>query len=137
MALICDTGPLYASIDRSDKDHGVCAKLLLDADEELLVPAPVLVELEWLVSSRLGAAVFDSVFESIEDGTLLVEPILEADYARARQLCRRYEELKLGLVDAAVLAVTERLGEPKVATLDHRHFSVVKLRHVKALQLLP
>jgi uncharacterized protein len=101
------------------------------------VPAPVLVGLEWLVSSRLGARVFDSVFASIEDGTLLVEAILERDSARARKLYRRYEELELGLVDATVLAVAERLGEPKVATLDHRHFGVVKLKHVKALQLLP
>jgi hypothetical protein len=31
-----------------------------------------------------------------------------------------YADLKVGFVDCAVLAVTERLGEPKLATLDHR-----------------
>jgi len=43
----------------------------------------------------------------------------------------------IGFVDAAVLAITERLNEPKVATLDHRHFSMMRPRHVEALRLLP
>ena len=43
----------------------------------------------------------------------------------------------IGFVDAAVLAVTERLGEPKLATLDHRHFGTLRPRHVDALRLLP
>jgi hypothetical protein len=40
-------------------------------------------------------------------------------------------------VDAAVIALCERLGEPKVATIDRRDFSVVVPRHISALQLLP
>jgi hypothetical protein len=31
----------------------------------------------------------------------------------------------------------ERLNEPKVATLDHRHFSTLRPRHVDALRLVP
>jgi len=48
-----------------------------------------------------------------------------------------YADLRVGFVDAAVLAVTERLRETKLATLDHRHFSVMRPRHVDALELLP
>jgi predicted nucleic acid-binding protein len=59
------------------------------------------------------------------------------DYARARELMRAYADLRVGFVDAAVLAVVERLREPKLATLDHRHFSVMRPRHVDALELLP
>jgi hypothetical protein len=43
----------------------------------------------------------------------------------------------IGFVDAAVLAITERLREPKVATLDRRHFELLRPRYVRALQLLP
>jgi hypothetical protein len=46
-------------------------------------------------------------------------------------------DLGLGFVDPAVLAVTERFREPKLATLDHRHFSVVRPGHANALELLP
>ncbi|PVC89468.1 hypothetical protein DBP19_20775 [Streptomyces sp. CS090A] len=43
----------------------------------------------------------------------------------------------LGAVDASVIAVAERYGVKRVATLDRRHFTVVKPRHVPALTLLP
>jgi len=36
-----------------------------------------------------------------------------------------------------VIALVERLGEKKVATLDHRHFATVRPRHVEALTLRP
>jgi hypothetical protein len=43
----------------------------------------------------------------------------------------------LGVVDASVVALVERLDEPKVATLDQRHFRAVRPAHVDTLQLLP
>jgi len=46
VALILDTGPLYASLDRSDDDHERCRSLIESADEPLLIPAPVLVEVD-------------------------------------------------------------------------------------------
>ena len=56
---------------------------------------------------------------------------------RAGELVERYRDLPLGLVDATVIAATEMLGEPKVATLDRRHFSVVRPAHVETLAILP
>jgi hypothetical protein len=45
--------------------------------------------------------------------------------------------MDVGFVDAAVLAIVERLNEPKLATLDHRHFGTMQPRHIDRLQLLP
>ena len=123
-------------MDVDDADHDVCARLLTEVDEELVVPAPVLVELEWLGLSR-GIPARDAALADVAAGTLLVEDLKLEDYARIRELCTRYDDLRLGLVDAAVVAVAERYGERKVATLDHRHFSVVRPRHVRVLELLP
>lgn len=52
-------------------------------------------------------------------------------------LQRTYADLKVGVVDASILALTERLGESRLATLDHRHFGTMRPRHVQALELLP
>ncbi len=41
------------------------------------------------------------------------------------------------MVDASVVAMAERLNISEVATLDHRHFNVVRPRHVESLTLLP
>jgi uncharacterized protein len=137
VALICDTGPLYAAMDRADVDHRVCSQLLSTSTEPLLVPAPVVVELEWLASSRLGPEPFDAFLSDIEgDRIAIVDPVRD-DYLRVRELLDRYADLKLGFVDAAVVAIVERLGERKLATLDHRHFATIRPRHVDAIELLP
>jgi uncharacterized protein len=44
--------------------------------------------------------------------------------------------LPLRLVNATVIAASEMVDEPKVATLDQRHLSVVRPDHVDALTLL-
>ena len=137
MALICDTGVLYAAIDEYDAEHDACAALLTDPPAELAMPAPVLVELEWLVTSRMSFDQFDGFLESVEIGAIDVIALQASDYARVRELCRRYQDLPLALVDASVVALAERLGERLLATLDHRNFSVVRPRHVPAFTLVP
>ena len=137
MALICDTGPLYAAIDRNDDAHRACAALLAEAEEALIVPAPVVVEVDWLVASRLSTNAFDAFLASIEDRSLVVEELQGGDYSRIRQLCRRYGDLPLGFVNAAVVAVAERLGERKLASLDRRHLGVVRPRHARGFVFLP
>ena len=137
MALILDTGPLYAALDRSDADHVACRRLLDSATEPLVVPAPVLVEVEYWTHRRLGPGAWLALLDDIEAGAFVVEDLVAADYRRVRELCDRYADADIGFVDAAVLAVTERLTEPKLATLDRRHFGTLRPRHVDALVLLP
>jgi predicted nucleic acid-binding protein len=137
VALVLDTGPLYASLDRRDADHQACRRLIDAAAEPLVVPAPVLVEVDYLIHKRLHPGVLVALLDDIVDGAYLVEDLLPLDYRRIRQLCDRYADADIGFVDAAVLAIVERLNEPKLATLDHRHFGLVRPRHVDALRLLP
>lgn len=137
MALILDTGPLYASLDRRDRDHGRCRRLIEETDDALLIPSPVLPEVDYLVSERMGPAPMLALLADVERAAYLVEDLTRDDYPRVRELMDRYADQDLGFVDASVLAVVERLGERKVATLDRRHFSVVRPRHVEALELLP
>lgn len=137
MALILDTGPLYASLDRSDDDHARCRHLIETATEALLIPAPVLVELDYLIHRSLHPGVLVALLDDIADGAYEIVDLAPLDYRRTRELCDRYADSDIGFVDAAVLAIVERLDEPKLATLDHRHFQVLRPRHVDALQLLP
>ncbi len=90
-----------------------------------------------MASRGLGASAFPATLEQIHAGVLEVEDLTDADYERIAELMRTYADLRVGFVDAAVLAMVERLREPKLATLDHRHFSAMRPRHVEALELLP
>lgn len=93
----------------------------------------MLVELDHFVPPTAFARFLDDV----QRGAFVVEDLQARDYTRVVELLSAYADLRLGFVDAAVLAVTERLGETQVATLDHRHFAVVSPNHTDALQLLP
>jgi predicted nucleic acid-binding protein len=137
MALVLDTGPLYASLDRDDADHHACRRLIEIADEPLIIPAPVLVEVDYWIHTRLRPDVLVALLDDIADGAYAVVDLRSEDYRRVRELCDRYADADVGFVDAAVLAIVERLDEPKLVTLDRRHFRFLRPRHVDALRLLP
>ena len=135
MALIVDTGPLVALLDASDPEHDRCADLLQAATEPRVIPVCVLVEVEYLL--RPWPAAFPALLRAIDEGGFELLELSPRALMRAGELIDHFRDLQLGLVDATVLAAAEMLEEPKLATLDRRHFSVVRPAHVEALELLP
>ncbi|HEY5276780.1 MAG TPA: PIN domain-containing protein [Coriobacteriia bacterium] len=137
MALICDTGPLLAALDAADPDHERCARLLTNADEDLIVPTLVLAELDYWCARRLPPEAWLIFLDDLLAGVYRVEPPTGTDLARCRELQARYADLTLGVVDASVVALAQRLRESKVATLDQRHFRAARPTHLDALELRP
>ena len=137
MALILDTGPLYAALDRSDADHVACRSLIEGVSEPLIIPAPVLVEVDYWIQQRLSPGVLVAFLDDIAAGAYRVLDLVTADYVRVRDLCDQYADADIGFVDAAVLAIVERLNESRLATLDRRHFGLLRPRHRDSIELLP
>lgn len=137
MALVLDTGIVVALANRHDRHHEACVELVSTAREPLLLPAPTLVEIDYWFHKRFGPDAWHQFVDDIGRGAFIVEPTAQADLVRAAELQRQYANLDLGLVDASVVALCERLGERKVATVDRRHFSIISPRHVDRLEILP
>ena len=137
MALLIDTGPLLAAIDRSDPDRERCRQMIERTREPRVVPAPVIVELDYWCRIKLDVQDFLAFLDDVVAGAFRIEHLEHGDYGRVRELQAKYLDNRIGFVDAAVLAIAERLREPKLATLDHRHFSAMRPAHVRALRLLP
>ena len=137
MALILDTGPILALLDADDPAHACCVALLDATDEPLVVVAPTLVEVDYWIRKRLQPEVWSIFVEDIARGAYRLQHLTADDLIRVTALETDYSDLDLGMVDASVIAVCEKLGEKKVATLDRRHFGVVRPRHCDHLQLLP
>ena len=136
MPLVLDTGPIVAALNRGDPDHRRC-KELLEEGADLVVLSTVLVEVDYWLVKLGGAQVWADFVDDLQAGTYRLEcPTLE-DLARAAELESSYQDLGLGFVDASVVALCERLGERRLATLDRRHFSVIRPRHCRHLDLLP
>jgi predicted nucleic acid-binding protein len=66
-----------------------------------------------------------------------VEQLVASDLQRMADLVEQYADLPPGTTDASVVTLAERMNDASVATLDRRHFTVVRPRHTDALVLLP
>jgi uncharacterized protein len=101
------------------------------------VPTLVITEVAHLVATRLGTRAEIRFLGDLAAGNFAVEPVAPADWLRIAELVGRYRDLPLGTVDASVVAAAERLGVVEVATVDHRHFGVVRPSHTETFALLP
>ncbi len=137
MALVLDTGPLLAALDQADPDHEPCKLLIGETTEDLVVPALVLAELDYWCHERLGAATWLTFLEDLLAGAYRLESPTINDLERCEELQRQYDDQSIGVVDTSILALVERLCEDKLATLDHRHFTVMRPKHLDSLTLLP
>jgi predicted nucleic acid-binding protein len=97
----------------------------------------VITEVAYLVATRLGTGAEIRFLGDLAAGSFTVEPVVPADWLRIAELVGRYRDLPLGTVDASVVTAAERLGVVEVATVDHRHFGVVRPAHTEAFALLP
>ena len=137
MALVLDTGPILADIDANDRHHRACSELIRSTRERRVIPAPVLPEIDHLARARLGPGAFAALLRDIRRGSYDIEDLVAEDYDRVEEILATYRDLDVGFVDAAVLVIVERLAEPKLATLDRRHFAAMRPRHRESLELLP
>jgi predicted nucleic acid-binding protein len=138
--IVCDTAPLVAAALYRDPDHHRCVELFTGlrlANRQMVLPAPIVAEVGYLLGTRAGAQVEANFLRALSDGDFVPVELTTADYARMAELVEQYADLPLGTSDASVIVLAERLDIDEVATLDHRHFTVVRPRHVKALTLLP
>ncbi len=135
--MVVDAGPLYAYVDADDAHHRSSLNLLESHPGPLVVPMLVITEVAYLLGTRLGAGPEVRFLGDLASGDFHVEPVAAADWMRIAALVARYRDLPLGTVDASVVATAERLKIREIATVDRRHFSVVRPNHVEAFTLLP
>jgi len=138
--IVCDTGPLVAAALSKDPDHHRCVELFTGmhlAGRQMLLPAPIVAEVGYLLGTRAGARAEAVFLRSLAAHDFVPVELEQSDYDRMADLVESYADLPLGTSDAAVIALAERLGITEIATLDRRHFTVVRPRHGASLTLFP
>lgn len=101
------------------------------------MPQLVVTEVVYLLETRVGWQSEVRFLGDLAAGNFVTEPILPGDWIRIAELVAIYHDLPLGTVDASVVATAERLGAGVVATLDRRHFTVVRPKHVPIFEIVP
>ncbi len=125
---LVDTGAMVALLDASEAHHRLIKELYENDPDAWLLPWAILPEVDYLVATHLGEKAQAAFLTDLAEGAFAVEWGRDEDLAAASGLCRRYRSLGLGLVDAVVIAVAERLKADSIATLDLRHFAAVSIK---------
>jgi uncharacterized protein len=112
--LLVDTNIILAAADLSAVEHDQCVRPL-DQHQDLTLTAAVAVESAWMIESRLGPRAEATFVAALAAGEMIVVDLIAADWRRCAQLIERYHDLSLGVVDASVVAVAERLGVSTIA----------------------
>lgn len=100
------------------------------------MPTLVITEVAYLLGTRLGVEPEVRFLGDLAAGNLFAEPVAASDWMRIAELVAQYRDLPLGTVDASVIATAERLETNEIATVDRRHFTVVR-SNIGSLTLLP
>ncbi len=135
--ILVDTSGLVALLDRGEREHERVQGALSDPAEPLVTIDLVLAEADYLILTRLGRSAERDFVEQLLDGVFLREPLSDGDLRRAHEIADRFHDHDLGLTDASLMAVAERLRARGVLTLDRRHFAPFRDRRGRPLDLLP
>ena len=117
--LILDTGGWLCAL-AGDEAY---ASALKDA-RPAIVPGLVLAEVDWHLRKRREDMA--RLLREVTQGAYAYEPVTLEDVERAAQVDKKFADLGLGIVDASIVAMAERLDVRRILTID-RDFSAVRM----------
>src|SRR5215469_2479754 len=124
--MIVDTSAILAFFDRDEPDHEALAAVLSQSSEPLVVSPYVIAEVEYLIGTRLGVAAEIAALRELAGGAWDLATIDSVDLARIVLIIERYADHAIGVADASNVVLADRYRTTTVATLDRRHFSVLR-----------
>jgi uncharacterized protein len=136
-AALLDTGFLLAVAAPGDLNHSLARAAMRELIGIRVVPAPVLPELFFMVSSRVNYPAAIRLFEAIQGTAFNIEGLTPADMIRMGEIMGQYRDSEFDFVDTALMALAERMNITRVYTVDKRDFATFRPRHCSHLTLLP
>jgi predicted nucleic acid-binding protein len=135
--IVIDTSIIVAYMNANDEYHETVSSWLDQTDDDLATTPLIVAEVDHLVAARGGRAAVSALRADLAAGAYLVE-WWQGAIALSVTIAERYADNDLGLADASLVALAQRLETVSIATLDERHFRVVRpLAAGDAFRLLP
>jgi hypothetical protein len=124
--VIVDTSALLAFFNSTEPQHSAVRKAIEDNNEALIVSPYVIAELDYLVATLIGVDAELAVLRELTGGAWELGSCGAEDVVAAGRVIERYRDQAIGLADAANVVLADRYGTRTIATLDHRHFDVLR-----------
>ena len=134
--MIVDTSVLLAAFVVDQRMHEACTEVLAEA-RPLIISPLVLAELDYLTARIAGVDAELALLGELCSGAYELAPFGIDDLLRAGEIVERYRDLPLGLTDASLVVLADRYDTDTIATLDERHFRVVRSLGGRPLCILP
>lgn len=124
--MIVDTSALLAYFRIDEPDHAAVTEVLEAANEPLVVPPYVIAELDYLIARRLGVRAEIAALRELAAGAWELAAVTLDDLAAITKVIERYADQEIGAADASIVVLARRYATRTIATLDRRHFDVVR-----------
>ena len=124
--MIVDTSALLAYFDEREPDHEAVAAVIDAAEEPLVVSPYVVAELDYLVATRHGVDPEMAVLRELAGGAWDLVEFGAEQISAAIKVIEKYHDQQIGITDASNVVLADRHATTTIATLDRRHFSVVR-----------
>jgi len=135
--ILVDTSGLLAALSPSQRLHRECAAVLTGARGPFLLPAYVLAELDHLVRRLIGLEAELALLGEVVREAYQVVDFGPTDLQRACQIIEQHSDHDIGLADASLVVLSERLGITDLLTLDERHFRTLRGVGGEPFRILP
>jgi predicted nucleic acid-binding protein len=131
-AVLADSGFLVALGIRRDPRHSAAKAFLAGYGGEIIVPAPVVVESSYFLSTVAKASLLDWLGK----GTVKVAELPSQAYAEIGPILARYAALEPDFTDAAIVWLADKVGCRGILTVDTRDFGVYRLKGGKRFEIV-
>jgi hypothetical protein len=135
--LIVDTSALLAFFDRNEPAHAACADAITDSAETLVVSPFVVAELDYLLSTRVGIEAERAALAELSGGAWVLADFSAAAIGTAITVIDRYRDQRIGLADASNVVLAGEHSTRTIATLDRRHFEMLRPLNGGRFTLVP
>lgn len=123
--IVVDAGPLIALFDSDDDFHPIALDFVKTFPGRMLTNLAVVTEVVHLLDFSIQAQT--GFLAWLSTGALTLVELDAGDYSRIIRLMRKYADLPMDFADASIVAVCERLGIRKIASID-RDFAIYRFR---------
>jgi predicted nucleic acid-binding protein len=123
--IVVDSSAIIAALDANDRNHDAIRRWLDREDDDLVTTPLVVAEVDHVVGVRGGRVAQRAFRNDLVSGAYLVEWWPGAT-AAAVPVAETYSDADLGMTDASLVVLAERVETVDIATFDQRHFRAVR-----------
>jgi predicted nucleic acid-binding protein len=133
---VADSSYVVALNVTTEKYHQACVAVYRE-QRLILLPQSTLAEVTYLLQREYDIHAVIHFLRRLPESKFRLIALEGEDILRAAHLLDQYADTRVDFVDASIVDVAERLNIPRILTLDHRDFTILRPKHVDHLELLP